>query len=332
MSDTAGESGLTWRPGGDNLVLPFHMTASGVGGRLARLGALADEILKRHDYPEPVSRALGEALALAALLGCALKLDHGAGDAGRFILQTKTDGPLSFLVVDFQSPGNLRGYASFDAARTADLMAAGPVRQSELLGRGHLAMTIDPGGSRERHQGIVPLDGETLVGAANTYFRQSEQIPTLIRASVARHYQKLGAGSGPGGVWRVGGLMVQYRPPLQTSRLSERDEEAGRIAGETDEDWQRVRLLAATVEDHELIDPTLAGEELLWRLFHEEDVRAREPVPLAAFCRCSRERVETMLESFGPQDLADMREPDGGITVTCEFCNASYKFAPGMAD
>jgi len=325
MAEPGGGTGLTWTPGGDDLVLPFHMPASGVGGRLARLGALADTILKKHDYPDPISRALGEALALAALLGSALKLERGA-DAGRFILQTKTDGPLGFLVVDFESPGRMRGYASFDKDRTAALIARGTVTQGELLGRGHLAMTIDPGRERDRYQGIVPLEGGTLTQAADTYFRQSEQIPTLIRTSVARHIQRPSAGGEPGGVWRVGGLLVQYRPPLETARLTERDEEMGRIAGEADEDWQRIRLLASTVEDHELIDPTLGGEALLYRLFHEEGVRAREPVPMSAFCRCSCERVETMLKSFSADDLADMREEDGAMVVTCEFCNARYRF------
>jgi molecular chaperone Hsp33 len=301
------------------------MPSSGVGGRLARLGSLADTILKRHDYPEPVSRALGEALVLAAILGTALKLDRGH-EAGRFILQTKTDGPLGFLVADFESPGRMRGYASFDKQRTEALIARGGATQKDLLGRGHLGLTIDPGRERDRYQGIVPLDGETLAEAANTYFRQSEQIPTLIRLAVARH---IVPGTGPGGVWRAGGLLVQYRPPLEVARLSERDEEMGRIAGESDEDWQRVRLLASTVEDHELIDPMVGGELLLWRLFHEEDVRAREPVPLAAYCRCSRERVETMLNSFSAEDLAGMREADGALTVTCEFCNTSFRIELG---
>ncbi|MEW5963661.1 MAG: Hsp33 family molecular chaperone [Pseudomonadota bacterium] len=306
---------------GDDIVLPFQTERSGVAGRIVRLGTAADTILARHDYPDVVCGALGEALALTALLGSALKFE------GKLILQTKTDGILGFLVADFEVPGRLRGYASFDAERLAAVAGAGAIAPAVLWGHGHLAMTIDPGGDMDRTQGVVALEGVSLSDAALSYFRQSEQLPTLIRLAVARHYSA--------GVWqwRAGGLLLQHvgreggtaRSPGEIAEA----EELGLVIGETDDDWTRVALLAATVEDHELLDPTLAPERLLYRLFHEEGVRVFQPRSVAEHCRCSRERVASMLGSFGAEELADMREADGAITVKCEFCNTSYRFVPG---
>lgn len=299
----------------DDLVLPFHTGQSGVSGRLIRLGPVVDEILKRHDYPEAVSVALGQAIALTALLGTALKF------TGKLILQTKTDGPLGFLVADFEAPGRLRGYAAFDADRTAKL---GATEQGALLGSGHMAMTIDPGGHLDRYQGIVSMEGRPLTVAAQTYFRQSEQLPTFIRLAVARHY----IGAEKKWAWRAGGLMLQFVSPeggIQRAPSAD-DEDQGGLVGEDTDDWQRTVVLAQTVEDHELLDPMLAPDRLLYRLFHEEGVRAHDALPLAGYCQCSAERVETLLKSFGPDELSDMREDDGAVAVTCEFCRSTYRF------
>ena len=306
-------------PVADDLIMPFRTVRSGVFGRLVRLGPLIDRILHRHDYPEPVSRILGEAVALTALLGSSLKFDSAFG--GRLILQTKTDGPISLLVVDFEEPGKVRAYASFDEARVEALGQSRDVRDmpARLLGTGHLAMTIDPGGNLDRYQGIVALDGCGLSEAADAYFRQSEQIPTFLRLAVARHYA---AGSWQ---WRAGGLLVQYVPPIEEGALSDDDHEHV-LVGEDDERWTGAQMLAATVEDHELLDPTLTPERLLYRLFAEEGVRAFPVKDLVEHCRCSRERVSNLLESFGAGELEDMRESDGAITVTCEFCNEKYRF------
>jgi molecular chaperone Hsp33 len=299
---------------GDDIVLPFRTERSGVIGRLVRLGASVDTILSHHDVPEPVSQALGEAVALTVMLGTALKFD------GKLIVQTKTDGILDFLVINYESPGRVRGYVRYDKARFAQLGDAA-VDQGKLLGSGHLAITIDPGEEMERYQGIVELAGEGLAAAALAYFRQSEQLPSFIRLAVARHYQ------GGEWHWRAGGLMIQNLasgggiPSGPAAEDADLDEDG-------DDAWERTRMLAATVEDHELLDPTLAPERLLYRLFHEEGVRAMRRVPVKAFCRCSRERVGAFLKSFGAQDLADMREPDGSIRVTCEFCAKTYRFAP----
>jgi molecular chaperone Hsp33 len=300
----------------DDLVLPFRTVRSDVVGRVIRLGSVVDTVLSRHAYPEPVSHALGEALALTAMLGSALKVQ------AKLILQTKTDGPLDLLVADFVAPGKVRGYASFDKADAGLAEAKGRGDQGGLLGKGHMAMTIDPGSDKDRYQGIVPLEGEPLVDAAHTYFRQSEQLPTFISLAVARHYGPArGEGQRMWG-WRAGGLMIQQLP-----REGGKREEYAASEDDDEENWNRARHLAATVEDHELLDPTLAPERLLYRLFHEEGVKVTPTTALAAECRCSRERIHGYLRQFGAAELEDMREPDGGFTVTCEFCSRKYRFS-----
>lgn len=291
----------------DDLVLPFQAEQADVVGRLVKLGPTVDRVLSRHAYPEPVSRLLGEAVALTALLGAALKSD------GKLILQASTDGPVDLLVADFVVPGSLRAYARFNEARLSALEAD---NDAALLGEGHLAMTIDRGEDAERYQGVVPLEGASLTEAADTYFRQSEQLPSFIRLAVARHFQASPDGKGCW-TWRAGGLLVQKltrEGGLATPKAFE-------------EDWNRAKALAETVEDHELLDPTLAPERLLYRLFHEEQVRVFPAIPLSTYCSCSRTRVEEMLKRFSSEDMSDMIV-DGELWVTCEFCNARYNFDP----
>ena len=245
----------------DDLILPFQADQADVVGRLVKLGPTVNTILSRHDYPEPVSRLLGEAVALTALLGASLKSE------GKFILQASTDGPVDLLVADYQVPGGLRGYARFSAEQVAALPAG-----ARLLGGGHLAMTIDRGVETERYQGVVPLEGESLTEAADTYFRQSEQLPTFIRLAVARHYRP-GKGAAHPWTWRAGGLLVQ--------KLTREGGRSGaREAAFEEEDWTRAKALAETVEDHELLDPMLPPDRLLYRLFHEEQVRTYRAIPL----------------------------------------------------
>jgi molecular chaperone Hsp33 len=307
MTEPSSEGRIGLAIPGDDLILPFQADQAEVVGRLVKLGPTVDTILSRHDYPEPVSQLLGQAVALTALLGAALKFE------GKFILQASTDGPVDLLVADYQVPGGLRGYARFSPERLAALPPDG-----RLLGEGHLAMTIDRGVETERYQGVVPLEGETLTEAADTYFRQSEQLPTFIRLAVARHY-RAGSGSRPW-TWRAGGLLVQ--------KLTR---EGGRVttseAALEEEDWTRARALAETVEDHELLDPMLPPDRLLYRLFHEEQVRAYRAIPLESYCSCSRERVDELLRRFSAEDLAEM-VVDGEVRVTCEFCNSRYHFDP----
>jgi len=306
--DFAGNPGAKF----NDYVLPFQLEASRARGRLLRLGPVVDSILGRHEYPEPVLLLLGEAITLTAMLGAALKFD------GKFILQTQSDGAVGFLVVHYTSPGQIRGYASYDADEVAHLLN-GAVPKKPLIGNGHLAMTIDPGEGMERYQGIVALTGNTLVDAAHEYFDQSEQIPTFIRIAVARQYTTGEDGKGEW-TWRAGGLMVQ-KLTQEGGRAS-----GGESSDEIDEDgWRRAQALAATVQDHELLDATLSPDSLLYRLFHEEGVRVFDAAPMEARCNCSRDRVETMLDQFTPEQVEAMSE-DGAITVKCEFCNTSYSF------
>jgi molecular chaperone Hsp33 len=294
----------------DDFVLPFQIESSGARGRIVRMGPAITSVLGKHDYPEPVSRLLGEAMTLTAMLGAALKFD------GKFILQTNSDGPVSFLVAHYHAPGNIRGYASYDKdAFEAAEAEGGEESQTPLFGNGHLAMTIDQGPDMERYQGVVPLEGSNLSEAADLYFRQSEQLPTFIRIAVARHYEA-GKDDEPGSwSWRAGGLMVQ--------KLTEEGGTLKTNGHDADDAWTRAYMLASTVEDHELLDPMLEPERLLYRLFHEERVRAFDATTVSAFCQCSRERVEQMLASFTQDDIEDMAE-DGRVKVKCEFCNTLY--------
>ncbi|MEQ8824340.1 MAG: Hsp33 family molecular chaperone [Filomicrobium sp.] len=331
---------------GDDAVLPFQTVRSGMAGRIVKLGPSLDQILSRHDYPDPVSETLGQALTLTSMLGAALKIN------GRLTLQTKSDGALDLLVVNYDTPGHLRGYASFDGEKLPkDTSTAGPnsagasassptaAPDKQILGDGYLALTIDPGGDMDRYQGIVALESESLSSAALTYFRQSEQLPTFIRLAVARVFEPDKSANGsnepndetasePQGrwTWRAGGLMLQHVASTGGTAAPEQEGEALPLSGEDDEDWRRTHMLASTVEDHELTDPDLPAEDLLYRLFHEEGVRVQTPHRVQDQCKCSRERVTGFLDRFAAEGIDDLREPDGAIVVTCEFCNEKYRF------
>src|SRR5712672_1829784 len=308
----------------DDAALPFEVDALDLRGRLTRLGPALDDILTKHDYPAPVCKLLGEAIVLTTLLGSSLKFD------GRFILQTQTDGPVSFLIVDFQAPDRLRAYARFDTTRLKDGQDSG-----SLLGKGHLAMTIDQGADMSRYQGLVALEGGNLEDAAHQYFLRSEQIPTRVRLAVGEEWRG-GEGEGPKHRWRAGGMLLQFLPKAP-ERARQADlhpgdapEGAATHAVAEDDAWVEGQSLIATVEDVELIDPDLSGERLLYRLFHERGVRVFSPLPLRAQCSCSREAVSSMLKSFAPKDRADMVK-DGKVAVTCEFCSSVYEFTPEEA-
>ena len=306
----------------DDVALPFAVEPLDVRGRVVRLGPSVDAILARHGYPAPVARLLGEAAALTALLGAALKLE------GRFQLQTRSDGPVDMLVVDFDAPDRLRAFARFDADLLAQAQTAGGASPAALLGSGHLAFTIETGGDLSRYQGVVALAGQGLEAAAHEYFRQSEQIPTLVRLAVAESV------TGAGSSWRAGGLMVQFLPDVSEGRrhadLPPGDAPAGAQVEEPSEDeaWAEARALAGTVEDHELVDPLLSSERLLYRLFHERGVTVFEPRPIRQACRCTDLRIRDMLRQFTPQERRDMIGDDGRIGVTCEFCSTHRDFDP----
>ena len=304
----------------DDIVVPFLVEPLSTRGRVVRLGAAIDSILKRHAYPAPIARIVGEAAALTVLLGTALKIE------GSFQLQTKTDGALNMLIVDFDAPSNLRALARFDADRLA--RAGGAGRSGDLLGSGHLAFTIDPGAELSRYQGVIGLDGQGLEEAAHQYFQRSEQIPTLVRLAVGEVLTPTGAH------WRAGGLIAQFLPEsIERRRQADLDPGdappgAARDTVTEDDHWTEAKALAATTEDHELLDPTLSSERLLYRLFHERGVQVFEPGILRDACRCSTERIDAMLHSFSPAERADMVGDDGMIGVTCEFCSTKRIFDP----
>ncbi len=306
MSGSAkGEAGR--RPGAGaferDLTQSFQIEGQPVRGRLVRLGPLVDTVIGRHDYPEPVATLLAEMLALAAALSGGLKYE------GVFTLQTKGDGPVHLMVADVTSGGELRGYAQFDAGRLAALKAESR-SLPHLLGAGYLAFTVDQGQHSERYQGIVELTGATLVDCVHHYFRQSEQIPTGIKVAVARP-------PGRAGAWRAGVLMLQRLP--RDTPPEEADEAI-------DESWRRSLSFMASATAAELLDPGLAPNDLLYRLFHEDGVRVFRPANLRAGCRCSRERVATVLRSLSQTEIAELAV-DGEIVVTCEFCNSRYPFS-----
>ncbi|MDR3509257.1 MAG: Hsp33 family molecular chaperone [Caulobacteraceae bacterium] len=288
----------------DDIVAGFQIAEQPVRGRIARMGDMVDAILTRHDYPEPVADLLGEACALAALVGSSLKFE------GRLILQAQGDGPVSFVVADYDTTGALRGYCRYDPDRVAEASKSF-VRPGAktLLGGGVFIMTVDQGPDMDRYQGITPIEGETLALCAEHYFAQSEQTPTRVRLAVGQ------VQTGPTATWRAGGMLIQ--------NIAE-DE----ARGSTRETWETAQALFETLGEDELIDPTVPPERLLYRLFHEEGVRLFEAKPLEAFCRCSMDRIEGVLKSFPREERVNMVEDDGKIRVTCEYCSRTYELEP----
>jgi len=283
--------------------LGFALPARDARGRLVRLGPVLDDILSAHDYPAPIARILSEALTLTALLGATLK---EAG--GQLTLQAQTEaGIVDLLVCDYRG-GELRGYVRFDSERLA-AEAALPTLEA-LFGKGYLAITFDqavPGSDKvERYQGIVPLEGGSLAEAAQHYFSQSEQIPSLVRLAV----------DDTGHV--AGGILLQHLP--------EGEEGRDRLHTRLDHpEWDHVRALAETIRANELTDRALELETLLWRLFHEEEeVRLLATVALAKGCRCTYDHVRGVLARFAPDERREMADDEGFISVDCEFCSRVF--------
>jgi len=284
----------------DDLVGAFQIDGEPVRGRIARLGPAIDQILRGHDYPEPVANLLGEACALAALVGSNLKFD------GRLIVEARGNGPVRYVVADYDTSGGLRGYCRFEADEVA-AVSGGFLRPGAktLLGDGLFMMTVDQGADMDRYQGMTDIQGETLALCAEQYFAQSEQTPTRVRLAVSQI----------DGAARAGGFLIQYIA-------------ADDARGDTIEAWNRTQAFFETLGEDELVDPELSSNGLLFRLFHEDGVRVFDPGPLRAFCRCSQERIENMLKSFDPAEREDMVEDDGRIHVTCEYCSRVYAVAP----
>jgi molecular chaperone Hsp33 len=283
-------------------ITPFHLPGLPVRGRLVRLGPLADALLTRHDQHAVVTALTGQALALAAALAAALKF------RGSFSLQAKGDGAVTMLLADCTEAGALRGYARADPGKLAALLADMPdPGAGALLGQGYLAFTVDQGGDRERHQGIVAIEGETLADMALHYFETSEQLQCALRLACA---------PSPGG-WRAAALILE--------RVASEGGIEASGGQEADEAWRTATALASTLTDAEMLDDSLPSEQLIWRLFSSEGVAADRPRALAYGCRCSRSRLSGILEGFPPEDLDEMAVA-GGIVMTCEFCNLDFRF------
>lgn len=282
----------------------FQIEGLDVRGRLVRLGPALDAVLDAHGYPESVSYMLAQTLTLAVTLSSALKYE------GLFTLQVQSDGPISLLVADITSEGALRGYARFDEARVAEASTAEGAEVPRLLGSGHLAFTVDQGQDMERYQGITELNGATLADCAHHYFRNSEQLGTVIfmrsRLKGENHKNTLSAA-----------LMVQRMPHTKADE------------SEAEDGWRRAVVILASLTEDELLDPDLDHDALLYRLYHEDGVRVYPPHTLFHQCRCSREKVATTLKSFKRNEVA---ADDGSAQVVCEFCKADYTFTPTDLD
>jgi molecular chaperone Hsp33 len=277
----------------------FTIPGRNARGRLVRIGPVLHEVLSAHDYPAPIARILSEALTLTALLGSTLK-DVG----GQLTLQAQTEsGIIDLLVCDYKG-GELRGYVRFDMERLAEVPSLPSL--FALFGKGYLAITFDQAVSGERYQGIVPLEGSSLADAAQSFFGQSEQIPSLVRLAV----------NDTGHV--AGGILVQHLP--------EGEEGRERLHTRLDHpEWEHVRVLAETVKANELTDGDLPLETLLWRLFHEEEeIRVLASIGLAKGCRCNFEHIRGVISRFGAEERQEMVDADGFISVDCEFCSRLF--------
>lgn len=282
-----------------DIAVGFTIPGRHARGRVVRLGPVLDQVLSAHDYPAPIARTLSEALTLTALLGAMLK-DAG----GQLTLQAQTEsGIVDLLVCDYRG-GELRGYVRFDAERLAQ--EPGLPTLATLFGKGYFAITFDQSVSGERYQGIVPIEGDSLAEAAQSFFSQSEQIPSLVRLAV----------NDTGHI--AGGILLQHLP--------EGEEGRERLHTRLDHpEWDHVRILGETIKANELVDQQLAAETLIWRLFHEEEeIRLLSTVALSKGCRCNFAHIRGVIARFGRDERQEMVAEDGFITVDCEFCSRAF--------
>ena len=281
-------------------LMGFTLPGRNARGRVVRLEGVLDAVLSAHDYPAPITHLLGEALVLGALMGGLLK-----GEAAQLTMQAQTQGGIvKLLVVDYRD-GAVRGYVDFDAERLAKL-GSNPALQT-LFGEGYLAITFETEG-KQRYQGIVPLEGDSLAEACESYFSQSEQIPTLIRVA-----SRAGAGGR-----MAAGLLIQH--------LADGEEGRERLHVRLDHpEWEHVAIMAGSVRHNELLDGGLSLEAVVWRLFHEEDeVRVQRGPSIERGCRCSTEHYAKVISRFPPEERAEMRNEDGVIMVDCAFCSRQF--------
>ena len=309
----------------DDTVLPFQLDRSDVRGRVARLDGVLDQVLSQHDYPAPIEALVAEAALLTALIGQTIKLRW------KLSLQIRGDGPARLIATDYYAPAEpgaparIRAYASYDAERLSH--EADPFSQ---IGKGYFAFLIDQGQGTTPYQGITPIAGGALSTCAESYFAQSEQLPTRFALSFGRSTLPGGAES-----WRAGGVMIQRMP--QASPLAAGEGGTGEqgllrpediLDGDEAEDWTRATMLLDTVEELELIGPQVPPTELLVRLFHEETPRVFDPQPVQFGCTCSEDRVRQSLSIYSAKDIAHMTTDEGIVTADCQFCGAHYELDP----
>ena len=289
-----------------DFVLPFDLPRAHIRGRLVRLDATSARALEAHRLPEAPSRIAGEVCVLAALLGSALKL------SGRLTVQTKSDGPLDLLTTDYygaagDEPAGVRAFARLDRERF-DAMADPSPAFEKLVGDGVVAITIEPERGAQTYQGIVQLAPDGIAASAEAYFAQSEQLPTAIKLAAAPLFTP----GDPQPRWRAGGLMLQSTPDATVDI----------------DDWERLSLFLATLEDIELVDTGLSAESLLWRLFHEDEVRVHPAEPIVFRCSCETGRIASVLRAYPAEERAGLADADGTIRAKCEFCGTVHQIDP----
>lgn len=303
----------------DDTILPFQLDRSGLRGRVSRIDQVLNHILTRHDYPEPVAALVAEVALLAALIGPTIKLRW------KLSLQVRGKGAIRTIAADYYAPktegepAHIRAWASFDAERLDD---RAPFDQ---IGEGYFAVLIDQGTGTLPYQGITPLAGGSLAACASNYFAQSEQLPT--RFSIACGRSRI---AGEGEVWRAGGVMLQTLPanPAAGATDDGQIEAADILQGTESEDWNRANILLDTVEEIELIGPSLAPTDLLIRLFHEEEPRVFDSQQIAFGCSCDEGRVRGTLGMYSARDIQRMTTDEGVVEADCQFCGAHYVLDP----
>ncbi|WP_299661326.1 Hsp33 family molecular chaperone HslO [uncultured Ruegeria sp.] len=306
----------------DDTVLPFQLDVPDMRGRVARLDGVLGGILKQHDYPEVVEALVAEMALLTALIGQTVSLRW------KLSLQVQSKGAVRMIATDYYAPqkegepAQIRAYASFDRDRLTD---AAPFDQ---VGEGYFAIMIDQGEGTQPYQGITPLAGGSLSACADAYFAQSEQLPTRFSLSFGKSTEP-----GVGEHWRAGGIMLQHMP--KASPFAASGEGSGEVLtaadlvdGEESENWGRVNILLDTVDDLELIGPSIAPTDLLVRLFHEEQPRVYDAQQVKFGCTCSEDRVRQSLSIYSAQDIATMTTDEGTVTADCQFCGAHYVLDP----
>jgi molecular chaperone Hsp33 len=308
----------------DDTVLPFQLDASGIRGRVARLDGVLDEVLNKHAYPPVIEALVAETALLTALIGQAVKLRW------KLSLQVRGKGPARLIATDYYGPtedgepARIRAYASYDADRLDP--DANPFSQ---IGEGYFAVMIDQGAGMVPYQGFTPIAGGSLSSCAETYFAQSEQIPTRFQVAFGRSVEP-----GRPSHWRAGGMMLQHMPAVGGVAADQGSGEGGLLthadilSGADSENWTRANLLLDTVEELEMIGPSVAQTDLLIRLFHEEGPRVFDPQPVRFGCSCNADKVRNTMSIYSQKDIAKMTTADGIVTADCQFCGAHYELDP----